>query len=146
MKYQSSESAVRWQQLTISQLSYAINLILILSTGSIGFSVNLLNWEKFSLSCSSKPFFDIGGAILFLSTGFSIWATINRLRDFRLTAKIARDRDKGVSEEEINKLRSESDKLGACTWKLFRWQISLFFIGFLLIAISVVIVFHDKLI
>ena len=43
-----NEKFVRWQGITIKQLTYAINLILGLSTASLGFAISLLLNDKFN--------------------------------------------------------------------------------------------------
>ena len=43
---------------------------------------------------------------LLASVGFGIWCVINRLRDFRATTKVARMREKGKSDEEMQPYRA----------------------------------------
>jgi len=46
-KNHSEGSSIRWQTITIQQLSYVVNLILALSVSTLGFSTSLLMDVKF---------------------------------------------------------------------------------------------------
>lgn len=131
------ESYIRWQGRVIEQLGYAINLILGMSVASIGFGVGLyFNYET-GFYLWRLCFFRISLIALTISVAVGLWCVITRLRDFRLTAKIALKRERKASPIELQFMREESKKLGARTWILFFWQIWSFAIG-VLILIGVV--------
>lgn len=140
-KNDDKERSVRWQQITINQLSYVINLILGLSVAALGFASSLLLNKMFNLANSADGFFVISLISLLMSGFFGVWCTINRLRDFRLTAKITKIRD-GTEVQELRKL---TRRLGEKTWILFWWQIGTFSFGILLMVISVVVSTGSKL-
>ncbi|MBD3653612.1 hypothetical protein [Kangiella sp.] len=74
---------------------------------------------------------------LIISVGLAVWCAINRLRDFRATAQIARSRYK---EEPIGfNARQETAVLGQLSWRLFWWQLVLFVIGATGIGMTIII-------
>ncbi|MDD2721126.1 MAG: hypothetical protein PHH47_07460 [Gallionella sp.] len=146
-------SFVRWQGITIGQLSYAINLILGFSVAALGFQLSLLQSSNFVPSSWGKCVFSISLISLFSSTAFGISVVINRLRDFRLTMRVARKRESLIeekkSEEEINfellPNRTKSRKLGNTTWVLFWWQLGTFGIGIFCATLATLATFGKKL-
>jgi hypothetical protein len=118
-------SFTRWQSITIAQLTYAINLILGFSVAALGFQIAIILNEKFNPVSWQKCAFLFSMSLL-ASVGFGIWCVINRLLDFRATTKVARMREKGKSDEEMQPYRALYQKLGAMTWRLFWWQIGTF--------------------
>ncbi|MBI2287144.1 MAG: hypothetical protein HYU79_06885 [Nitrosomonadales bacterium] len=153
MPNEPSGSFVRWQAITIGQLSYAINLILGLSVAALGFQLSLLQDSNFSLSSWGKCAFLISLVSLFFSSTFGVWVVINRLRDFRLTMRTARKReamleDKKTKEEidcVLGPYRIESKKLGDATWMLFWWQIGSFSAGIFFSTLAILVIFGQKL-
>jgi hypothetical protein len=101
------------------------NLVLGLATGLLAFQVTLLLDHKLSVACS-RGFGTSAVVLLGLSIAFAIWCALNRLAEFRLTAQIARRREKG--EESVAE-RDETELLGKTTWILFRAQLWAFSIG-----------------
>lgn len=140
-----NESFIRWQTITINQLSYVINLILGFSVAGLGFGVSLLLNDKFNPVSWQKYTFSLSLILLIASVAFGVWCTINRLRDFRSTMKIARKRNKQECEAEVNELRVLTRKLGKKTWGIFWLQIGSFSAGILLMVLSVVFSVSNKL-
>ena len=130
-------SFVRWQAITIAQLTYSVNLILGFSVAVLGFQMSLLLNEKFHPFRWHKCAFDISIFTLLLSIGFGIWCVINRLRDFRATTKAARLREEAKPDEEIQQYRDLYNKLGKMTWLLFWWQIGTFGVGIVFTVLTV---------
>jgi len=131
------EKFIRWQGITITQLSYSINLILTFSVAAIGFSVSLLLNENFKpTSCQAYAFF-LSLMLLLASGAIGIWCTINRQRDFRATAKITNLKRKEGHESELAELRALTNKLGKKTWGIFWWQIGTFSAGIFVLVLSV---------
>lgn len=108
--------SVRWQNLTISQLTNTINMILGLATGSLGFLISLMLEHKFK---SNNPKIILIAAALALTLTLTIFSMvicyITRLLDFRITAKITRN----ISDTERIFLQSKTKKLGQLTWGLW---------------------------
>jgi hypothetical protein len=122
-------SFVRWQSITIAQLTYSVNLILGLAVATLGFQTALLLKETFHPAGWQKCAFGVSMLTLLLSIGFGIWRVINRLRDFRATTRAARLREDGKPDDEIQPYRDLYNKLGERTWGLFWWQIGTFGFG-----------------
>lgn len=141
----NNESFIRWQAITICQLSYVINLILGLSVAVLGFGVSLLLNERFNPISWLKQFFAISLILLLTSFSFGVWCTINRLRDFRATKEIARKRGNKEYKTDVQKLIALTNILGKNTWRIFWWQIGTFSAGILLMVISVLFSLGNKL-
>ena len=141
----NDEKFIRWQDITIAQLSYAINLILAFSVAAIGFGVSLLLNNDFEPESWQSCFFSMSLLLLLASGAFGIWCTINRLRDFRATAKTTNLKRKEGNETELANLRSLTKRLGEKTWGIFWWQIGTFSAGILLLVLSVTFTVSNKL-
>jgi uncharacterized membrane protein YcjF (UPF0283 family) len=95
------ESFIRWQKITIQQLSYLINLIIALSFSILGFSISLLMNPQFTPIGWSKLFFTSSFFLFVLATVSGIICSMIRLADYRITKNIARKREAGVSDSEL---------------------------------------------
>jgi len=144
-KSKDVEKFIRWQAITVAQLSYSINLILTLTVAALGYGSSLLLNDKFTpVSCLSH-LYALSLLLLLISGAIGIWCTINRLRDYRATTKINRLKSKEKREIEISNLRSLTNTLGKRTWFLFWWQIGAFTAGILCLVLSVALSVSDKL-
>jgi hypothetical protein len=139
---QKSASFVRWQATTLAQFGYVANLTLALAVATLGFQVNLLLHEGF---VPPKCLFTAAILTTMISVGLGLWLAINRLQDFRITARIARMREGGDISSKLDALRARSKKLGKRTWCLFRWQLSAFGVGVLLSVVTVAVLESEKL-
>jgi len=131
----TKESFIRWQAITLAQMTYAVNLILGFAVAVLGFQVTmLLNKDSFLSHCQkwvlSEGILSIG-----VSTILGIIVVINRLRDFRATMNAARLREDGSNPEALQTLRAHYRKLGAMTWRLFWCQIGFFAVGIVITVI-----------
>ena len=138
-------SFVRWQSITIAQLTYSVNLILGLAVAALGFQVSLLLNDKFNPIAWQKCAFFVSMFLLVLSIALGIWCVVNRLRDFRATAKAARMREKGKPADDIQPYRDLYKKLGEKTWCLFWCQIGMFGVGIVLMILGVWAAISQKL-
>lgn len=136
-KNEPKGSFIRWQSITIAQLTYAVNLILGLSVATLAFQVTLLLNKDFVPSSWQKCSFSISLLLLLVSVALGLWCVINRLKDFRATTKVARKRENGASETELEPLRNVYRELDKKTWGIFWWQVGTFGAGVLLTVISV---------
>ncbi|MGF1608240.1 MAG: hypothetical protein ACFCUQ_02510 [Kiloniellales bacterium] len=130
-------SFIRWQSITIEQLTYSVNLILGLSVAALGFQIHLLLDSTFQPASWQKSFFLLSMFSLLLSIALGLWCIFNRLVDFRTTAKAARLRERDESDSELAELRGRYKRLGQATWRLFCGQVATFGIGILLVVIAV---------
>lgn len=135
---------IRWQRLSIEQFGYANNLILALAVTSLGFTVALLQRADFVPASWQKCVFTSALTSLSSSAAFGIWCVLNRLRDFSLTARIARRRGRSA-EDPMTPLREEVARLGELSWHILRWQTATFGFGVVLVMAGVVGVLKTKL-
>jgi hypothetical protein len=134
-------------------LGYAVGLILSFAGASLAFGLSLVKDDSYVPSCWSKAFVMAYIVSFLLSLVFGIWCVVNRLRDFRKTRSIARDREEwareNVSEPEIEARlairRDETDKLGKTTWRLFWVQIGAFSSGVIFLSAAFGMAYHSKL-
>lgn len=135
---ENKASSIRWQTITVNQLTYVSNLILTFIVASIAFEVNLaISKPVVFSSCLTKMSF-IASLIMFaISFIVSIFLIFNRLKDFRDTTDIARLReDTENKDSSLQARRAENRKLGVKTWRLFNTQMITFSIGMILAVIS----------
>ena len=136
MVQENKDSFTRWQQITRDQFTSIANLVLALATGLLAFQSTLLLDHKLAYCCA----YGFAIASLFLLTAsvvFALFCAVNRLLDFRLTAKIARRREEGKTD--LEELRDEANSLGSFSWGLFWFQLTLFGLGAGCTALSVII-------
>ncbi|MNF69862.1 hypothetical protein D3C84_517540 [compost metagenome] len=129
------ESFVRWQGITRDYFSSVSNLVLGLATGLLAFLVSgLTSYQPITKCLLAVGTFS--AVILAASVALAVWCAINRLRDFRATAKIARSHWKGepIAPED----RQESKVMGQLSWRLFWWQLVLFGFGSAGVAVTVI--------
>ena len=150
----SEGSFVRWQAIAIEQLGYAVGLILSFTGASLGFGLSLLRDPCYAPGCWGKAFMLACFASFLLSLAFGSFCVINRLRDFRKTRSIARDREtwereKNVPNAEIDARlvirREETRRLGERSWWLFWWQIGAFSFGVFALVVAFGVIYHSRL-
>ena len=98
----SRESSIRWTGIVITQLGYAINLILAFATAALGFSLSLLRDKDFAPQPSARGLFYLTLVALLASIGIGIASVVNRLLDFRATRGIATEKEK-LEEKETQR-------------------------------------------
>jgi hypothetical protein len=131
------ESSIRWQGRTIEQFGYALNLILAIAIAGIGYEISLILNKEIECESWQNCLLFISLLAFVLSTSVALWCVVTRLRNFRVTAETARQREDGASVLELQLLRTKTKRLGEFTWTLFWWQISSFAIGVLLLVVVV---------
>jgi hypothetical protein len=138
-----NDSYVRWQNIRITQLGFANNLIILLAVALLGFGISFLK-DTTTLNSYQKFFFWCGSTLVLISIGFGIAVIINRLDDFKKTAQISRKLETG-NRTGIESERQETKELGERTWNYFITQVSTFVIGFLCLLFLVLIEYSDKI-
>lgn len=133
---------VRWQKVTIDQLSYSTNLILTLAVATLAYALEFSKNNDFITAKPSQRCLGvlllIGLLMLVLSVLLGLICTWNRLRDFRGTAQKAKDSPDAPSKQEL-------DQMGERTWCLFRGQAWTFFLGVICVVIVIAVVRVPKL-
>jgi len=121
---------IRWQEIRINQLTFVNNILIILSTGMLGFQIQFgisFNVQQSVL----KYMFIVSMVFFFISILTGIFVALNRLVSFRKTAKIARNKEKKLENEKLCK---EVNKLDKRTWFFLLVQ-SLFFISGIIVLL-----------
>jgi lysylphosphatidylglycerol synthetase-like protein (DUF2156 family) len=103
----SEGSFVRWQATALTQLGYAVNLILSFATASLGFSLTLAKDASYKPTCAARYFWIAAVLLLVTSITFGVWCVLNRLADFRKTTQIAKDREILTRDELQDQLPKE---------------------------------------
>lgn len=132
-KKKNRESSNRWQGRTIEQFGYALNLVLGLTIASIGYETTIILNKEMERADWQNCLLAISLLALVLSVAVALWCIVTRLRNFRITAEIARKREDGESDIKLQPLRTKASDFGEFTWILFWWQIWSFAIGVLLL-------------
>jgi len=118
-------------------MGFVNNLLVGLATGLLAFHTNMAFDDKVSLSILETWLVIPSLISMFLSLAIGCYLAWNRLDSFRLTAQIARKREKD-SLEGIDELRSVVKCLDCRTWMCIRWQAILFALGgLLLLAVAI---------
>jgi hypothetical protein len=132
------ERFIRWQKITLDQLSFLNNLIIVTSSGILTFEIYLIFPEpKFDINQMKIILFS--SICLSFSVMLGIITAINRLIDFKKTKELVRDRWKNESKNKIKDLELETDNLGRWTWNFFWGQLSFFLIGVGILAILIIL-------
>lgn len=139
------ETLRRYEATRREQLGAAVNLIFGLAAAGVGFCVSRIG-DKDAHFSSPGTYFFLAAMVAFLATvGLCMLTTWTRLRDFRLTAERIRAELRDRPHVEIQRLRAQADSLGIRTWFLFRAQSASFFIGVALLAVSLWLLYQDRL-
>jgi hypothetical protein len=137
---------VRWQQKTIDERGKAITLFLSMSFASVGFVITQLLKDDFEFSDSyAEILILLGTALQLISIILIIWLTLNRLKGFRLTTKIARiNCEQEGKEEELSMLRIKNDKVDELTHFLFSSSLWTFGVAESLIVLGFIVQIWNK--
>ncbi len=145
------EKNSRWQSYRIDQMGKVNDLIIVLNIAVIGYFVNMLFVENLKLNNLQSCIWVLTLLCAVCSMIFGILLSINRLLDFRKTAKIVREKQNPPSDrspltiDEISKLEKETKVLGNKSWCYLYWQIGLFTLSILSSIIFILVKFSDKL-
>jgi hypothetical protein len=127
---------IRWQRITIDQFGYSSNLIIALATATLAYSIAFGKDADFIAAkarlCVGVALL-VGSSALAVSVLLGLLCTLNRLRDFRATAKRARDAPGALPKKEV-------DEIGRCSWRLFYGQVWAFMVGAFLLVIVISVV------
>lgn len=127
----------RWQKIRIDHFSYAQNLILTFTVATLGYWFALLKDSRFS-SPSARCAMLLALLALSLSAVSGLACVLNRLWDFRGTAKRVRNGPDAPTQEELR-------ILGHMTWALFYVQFGTFCCGITLMATALLLTYGGNL-
>lgn len=121
-----------WREKQRNQLSESSNIFFLFASAQLGFIISFIPKEIGSVNgCCIKFFFFLTSILLFVSLVLYGLLALNRLKDFRKTARLIND---GKSTDEIS---ASTEDVGQLTWTLFYLQL-----GFLAAGTLVTIVFY----
>ena len=125
---------VRWQKIHIEHFGYSTNLILVLGIATVSYSLSFAGGGAFVAAKSHRHCLGILLLIAMVALTLSLFCgllcTLNRLGDFRGTAKRARQSPDAPTKEEL-------DQVGRRTRVLFNSQVWLFIVGLLFLSIVI---------
>jgi len=140
----TNDKLIRWQKVTIDQLGFSSNLILTVNIAVIGFLINKIVDNKLLIQ-EGKTIFTIGLILLILSFILGIALNLTRLYDFRLTTKITKIKSENINDSRLEDIRCITKCLGKITWTSFIMQVIIFTLGMILLLVSFLIMFSEKL-
>jgi len=139
------ESFTRWQDYRIKQLSFTINLFLTFAIGILGYELSVLNDSSLNLNTIESIVYLLGISIILASIIIGICCVTNRLKDFRITAKITLWKYRRYKEHNFKKFRNISKRCSRRTYKLLKWQIITLFGSILVFFVLMLIKDFNKL-
>ncbi|MFC3552485.1 hypothetical protein ACFOLC_15885 [Lysobacter cavernae] len=128
----TQESFRHWQGKSIDQKQSASTLMFGLSAGSLAFTASLLDGVTAYIGCFQSVLFHLHGAVQVCSIGAGVLFSLNRVRDFDLTAQVARKRENNHVDPALKAMRETLRKLGRITRRLYFFQGISFVVGVLL--------------
>jgi len=128
MSQNNNGAFVRWQGRTIEQLGVVNNLLIGLATGLLAYETQLAFEVNANFSLCEKSWLISSVIFNFLSLIVGCYVAWNRLKSFRITAKIARKRETS-DREGIDELRGKTKSLDSVTWFLISTQFIVFLLG-----------------
>ncbi len=128
----------RWRKIAIDQLGYSLNLTKTFDIAALAYCFSLLNDKEFVPTGGAKEWMILALVTLGISAVCGIICVINRLNDFRGTARRACGHEQKPMKEELR-------GLGNWTWGLFYAQLVGFGVGVAAVGIALVHTYGSKL-
>ncbi|MGG9964487.1 hypothetical protein [Ferruginibacter sp. SUN106] len=141
----SNERFIRWQGVLREQVTFLNNLLLTLSIAILGFLITTLNNQFFNPIGWKKAFFSFGFILIILSALTGLFASISRLRDFRLTLMKIKNSLTDKNLDESNNLKQWMGIYGKLTWTLLLLQFVTFLFALIVLVISFFSIYSTKL-
>jgi hypothetical protein len=134
-----NDKCQRWRKIAIDQFGYALNLTLTFTIATLGYCFVLLKDKDFVPTPSAKCAMILSLGAHALSAIFGFICVLNRLWDFRGTARRACNHPNAPTKDELR-------DLGDRTWILFCVQLVAFGIGVVALAVTFLLTYGGKLI
>lgn len=121
-----------WQNIHVKQLSYTRNLILILATASLAFTINTFKGQNYGVC--QEYLIKVAGILFLFSIACGLLIAIFESKNYRLKYKIARniERDMNFKEDEKKCTHVET-----CNKHAFRFQIAFFLSGIIMLFLLI---------
>lgn len=136
---EENDKCQRWRKITIDQFGYALNLTLTFAIATLGYCFVLLKDKDFAPIPSAKCTMILSLSALALSAICGFICVLNRLLDFRGTARRACNHPKAPTKDELR-------DMGNITWVLFYVQLGAFAIGVGALAVTLLQTYGAKLV
>jgi hypothetical protein len=114
------EAFQRWHDHQIEQFGAAGNTLFAVASAAFGYSLTLLSDSNQSLVRSHTICFELFTSAFAVSSILGIISILNRLFDFRLTARRHKLRDKRDAEKNDRKIKEEHDREASALYKTTR--------------------------
>jgi len=134
----NNERFVRWNGYAMAQFGVAIALISALSLSAIGIGLTLLERDEFRVVGAHSLCFAISLLLFVAAIVLALLSTISRLMDFRLTARVARDRP------DAHMFGLDKDQFSKLSWGLFWTATIAFLVGGGLFVLSICTVYLQQ--
>ena len=128
----------RWQKIAIDQLTYALNLFLVLTVATLGYWFSLLRDEGFMPAATGKCFMLLSFLALAGSVICGLVCVVCRTWDIKGTARRARG---GCDAPTRDELRG----LGHWTWGLFYAHLVGFALGVGLLVVALFLTYGGRI-
>lgn len=133
-----NERFIRWQGIAIEQLGYTLNLTLTLTIAALGYCIALLRQVRRPIEpCAAVPMV-LSMLVLFSSSALGVICVVNRLHDFRGTAKLTGGNGSAPTRDELH-------RLGERTWCLFYAHVATFALGLVFLLATLLLMYGGKL-
>lgn len=129
---------IRWHNIAIRQFGYALNLVLTLAIATLAYWLALLKDKDFVPGPCAKVLMLLSLIALAVSILSALACVVNRLWDFRGSARRASDHPDAPSQNELR-------ELGGATWRLFYIHLFTFAVGVTLLAVTLLLTYGGKL-
>lgn len=139
------ESFRAWQARSIDQKQTASALMFGASGGALAFSVSLIDPHGAYIGCLESWIFHVQAFFHVGALTSAAAYTLNRVRDFDLTARTAREREKNQAAATLKAYRANSRRLGRISKRLYAAQTILFGLGVLTFLLFVLLHFRKAL-
>lgn len=111
----------------------------------LGYSITLLPSDMTYIGFSFSLFFQLNALLHILSLICGVLFTFNRVRDFDLTAQVARKREQDKNDSSLKELRAKVKKFGGITRRLYAGQVILFSIGSIIFIVLLILIYSPAL-
>ena len=136
---EENDKCQRWRKIAIDQLGYTLNLTLTFTIATLGYCFALLKDKDFIIASSAKCAMIVSLSALAFSAICGFVCLLNRVFDFRGTARRACNHAKAPTQDHLR-------DLGTLTWFLFSVQVGTFTVGVLALGITFLLTYGYKLV
>jgi hypothetical protein len=148
----------RWQKISIEYFSYTLNLFVTLTIATLGYWFSLLRDGTFVPGTTARTMMLFSFFSLAVGVTSGLVCVVNRLSDFRATAKRAKPKDRPQQGGETQPCETtpksagqdvpsldETRRLGTLTWALFYIHLAAFVVAIMFLTVALFLTYGGKL-